>query len=117
MNYSSFVTTSNALEFFLVVTRKRLPVVNLYDLCFIQGDGSDNVDTGGEPKKKKKEKKKKKKKKKKKSGSKKSKTENSDINSLDEEDNFAEMEFINNAIKATKAVKKSQNEKRKKRQK
>ena len=89
-------------------------MVNLYDRCFIQGDGSDNVDTGGEPKKKKKEKKKKKKKK---SGSKKSKTENSDINSLDEEDNFAEMEFINNAIKATKAVKKSQNEKRNKRQK
>ena len=85
-------------------------MVNLYDRCFIQGDGSDNVDTGGEPKKKKKEKKKK-------SGSKKSETENSDINSLDEEDNFAEMEFINNAIKATKAVKKSQNEKRNKRQK
>ena len=111
MNYSSFVTTSNALEFFLVVTRKRLRVVNLYDCCFIQGDGSDNVDTEGEPKKKKE------KKKKKKSGSKKDKTKNSDINSLDEEDNFAEMEFITNAIKATKAVKKSQNEKRKKRQK
>ena len=110
MNYSSFVTTSNALEFFLVVTRKRLRGVNLYDCCFIQGDGSDNVDTGEEPKKKKE-------KKKKKSGSKKSKTETSDINSLDEEDNFAEMEFINNAIKATKAVKKSQNEKRKKGQK
>ena len=110
MNYSSFVTTSNALEFFLVVTRKRLRVVNLYDCCFIQGDDSDNVDIGGEPKKKKE-------KKRKKSGSKKRKTENSDINSLDDEDNFAEMEFINNAIKATKAVKKSQTEKRKKRQK
>ena len=110
MNYSSFVTTGNALEFFLVVTRKRLRVVNLYDCCLIQGDGSDNVDTGREPRKKKE-------KKKKKSGSKKGKTNNSDINSLDEEDNFAEMEFINNAIKATKAVKKSQNEKRKKRQK
>ena len=83
-------------------------MVNLYDCCFIQGDDSDNINTGGEPKKKKK---------KKKSGSKKSRTENSDINSLDEEDNFAEMEFINDAIKATKAVKKSQNEKRKKRQK
>lgn len=83
-------------------------MVNLYDCCFIQGDDSDNINTGGEPKKKKK---------KKKSGSKKSKTENSDINSLDEEDNFAEMEFINNAIKATMAVKKSQNEKRKKRTK
>ena len=106
--YSSFVRTSNSLEFFLTVTRKRLRVVNLYDCCFIQGDDNDNINTGGEPKKKKK---------KKKSGSKKSKTENSDINSLDEEDNFAEMEFINNAIKATKAVKKSQNEKRKKRQK
>ena len=56
-------------------------------------------------------------KKKKKFGSKKGKTENSVLNSLDEEDNFAEMEFINNVIKATKAVKKSQNEKRKKRQK
>ena len=111
MNYSSFVTTSNASEFFLVVTRKRLRVVNLHDCCLIQGDGSDNVDTGGEPKKNKE------KKKKKKSGSKKDKTKNSDINSLDEEDNFTEMEFINNAIKATKAVKKSQNEKRKKRQK
>ena len=109
MNYSSFVTTGNALEFFLV-TRKRLRVVNLYDCCLIQGDGSDNVDTGREPRKKKE-------KKKKKSGSKKGKTNNSDINSLDEEGNFAEMEFINNAIKATKAVKKSQNEKRKKRQK
>ena len=106
--YSSFVRTSNSLEFFLTVTRKRLRVVNLYDCCFIQGDDSDNINTGGEPKKKKK---------KKKSGSKKSKTENSDINSLDEEDNFAEMEFINNAIKATMAVKKSQNEKRKKRTK
>ena len=106
--YSSFVRTSNSLEFFLTVTRKRLRVVNLYDCCFIQGDDSDNINTGGEPKKKKK---------KKKSGSKKSRTENSDINSLDEEDNFAEMEFINDAIKATKAVKKSQNEKRKKRQK
>ena len=83
-------------------------MVNLYDCCFIQGDDSDNINTGGEPKKKKK---------KKKSGSKKDKTKNSDINSLDEEDNFAEMEFITNAIKATKAVKKSQNEKRKKRQK
>lgn len=83
-------------------------MVNLYDCCFIQGDDSDNINTGGEPKKKKK---------KKKSGSKKSRTENSDINSLDEEDNFAEMEFINNAIKATMAVKKSQNEKRKKRTK
>ena len=111
MNYSSFVTTSNALEFFLVVTRKRLRVVNLNDCCLIQGDGSDNVDIGGEFKKKKE------KKKKKKFGSKKGKIENSDINSLDEEDNFAEMEFITNAIKATKAVKKSQNEKRKKRQK
>ena len=110
MNYSSFVTTGNALEFFLVVTRERLRVVNLYDYCFFQCDDSDNVDTGGEPKKKKE-------KKKKKSGSKKRKTENSDINSLDKEDNFAEMEFINNVIKATKAVKKSQNEKRKKRQK
>ena len=106
--YSSFVRTSNSLEFFLTVTRKRLRVVNLYDCCFIQGDDSDNINTGGEPKKKKK---------KKKSGSKKSRTENSDINSLDEEDNFAEMEFINNAIKATMAVKKSQNEKRKKRTK
>lgn len=86
-------------------------MVNLYDCCFIQGDDSDNVDTGGEPKKKKE------KKKKKKSGSKKGKTNNSDINSLDEEDNFAEVEFIDNAIKATKAVKKSQNEKRKKGQK
>ena len=86
-------------------------MVNLYDCCFIQGDDSDNVDTGGEPKKKKE------KKKKKKSGSKKGKTNNSDINSLDEEDNFAEMEFIDNAIKATKAVKKSPNEKRKKGQK
>lgn len=85
-------------------------MVNLYDCCFIQGDDSDNVDIGGEPKKKKE-------KKRKKSGSKKRKTENSDINSLDDEDNFAEMEFINNAIKATKAVKKSQTEKRKKRQK
>ena len=85
-------------------------MVNLYDCCFIQGDDSDNVDTEGEFKKKKE-------KKKKKSGSKKGKTNNSDINSLDEEDNFAEMEFINNAIKATKAVKKSQNEKRKKRRK
>ena len=110
MNYSSFVTASNALEFFLVVTRKRLRLVNLYDYCFFQCDDSDSVDTGGEPKKKKE-------KKKKKSGSKKGKTNNSDINSLDKEDNFAEMEFINNAIKATKAVKKSQNEKRKKRQK
>ena len=109
MNYSSFVTASNALEFFLVVTRKRLRVVNLYDYCFFQCNDSDNVDTGGEPKKKKD--------KKKKSGSKEGKTNNSDINSLDKEDNFAEMEFINNAIKATKAVKKSQNEKRKKRQK
>lgn len=87
-------------------------MVNLYDCCLIQGDDSDNVDTGGEFKKKKE-----KKKKKKKFESKKGKTENSDINSLDDEDNFAEMEFINNAIKATKTVKKSQNEKRKKRQK
>ena len=110
MNYSSFVTTGNALEFFLVVARKRLRVVNLYDYCFFQCDDSDTVDTGGEPKKKKE-------KKKKKSGSKKGKTNNSDINSLDKEDNFAEMEFINNAIKATKTVKKYQNEKRKKRQK
>ena len=109
MNYSSFVTASNALEFFLVVTRKRLRVVNLYDYCFFQCDDSDSVDTG-EPKKKKE-------KKKKKSGSKKGKTNNSDINSLDKEANFAEMEFINNAIKATKTVKKYQNEKRKKRQK
>ena len=85
-------------------------MVNLYDYCFFQCDDSDNVDTGGEPKKKKE-------KKKRKFGSKKGKTENSDLNSLDEEDNFAEMEFINNVIKATKAVKKSQNEKRKKRQK
>ena len=85
-------------------------MVNLYDYCFFQGDDSDNVDTGGEFKKKKE-------KKKKKFGSKKGKTENSDLNSLDEEDNFSEMEFINNVIKATKAVKKSQNEKRKKRQK
>ena len=110
MNYSSFLTTSKALEFFLVVTRKRLRVVNLYDCCLIQGDDSDNVDTGGEFKKKKE-------KKKKKFESKKGKTENSDLNSLDDEDNFAEMEFINNAIKATKAVKKYQTEKRKKRQK
>ena len=110
MNYSSFVTTGNALAFFLVVTRKRLRVVNLYDYCFFQCDDSDSVDTGGEPKKTKE-------KKKRKFGSKKGKTENSDLNSLDEEDNFAEMEFINNVIKATKAVKKSQNEKRKKRQK
>ena len=110
MNYSSFVTTSKALEFFLVVRRKRLRVVNLYDCCLIQDDDSDNVDTGGEFKKKKE-------KKKKKFESKKGKTENSDLNSLDDEDNFAEMEFINSVIKATKAVKKSQNEKRKKRQK
>ena len=84
-------------------------MVNLYDYCFFQCNDSDNVVTGGEPKKKKD--------KKKKSGSKEGKTNNSDINSLDKEDNFAEMEFINNAIKATKTVKKSQNEKRKKRQK
>ena len=85
-------------------------MVNLYDYCFFQCDDSGSVDTGGEPKKKKE-------KKKKKYGSKKGKTNNSDINSLDKEDNFAEMEFINNAIKASKAVKKYQNEKRKKRQK
>ena len=85
-------------------------MVNLYHCCFIQGDDRYNINTGGEPKKKKE-------KKKKKCVSEKSKTENSDINSLDEEDNFAEMEFINNAIKETKAVKKCQTEKRKKRQK
>ena len=85
-------------------------MVNLYHCCFIQGDDRDNINTGGEPKKKNE-------KKKKKCGSEKSKTENSDINSLDEEDNFAEMEFINNVIKETKAVKMCQTEKRKKRQK
>ena len=82
--------TGNALEFFLVVTRKRLRVVNLYDYCFFQCDDSDSVDTGGEPKKKKE-------KKKKKFGSKKGKTENSDLHSLDEEDNFAEKNFLKTA--------------------
>lgn len=56
------------------------------------------------------------KKKKKQSGHQKSKTKKNKYNDSSEKNNIAELEFINNAIKATKTEKKSQKQKKKKEQ-
>jgi len=57
------------------------------------------------------------KKREKKSNSKKSKSEECERNGWSETDNLAEMEFIDNVVKATKEVKKTKKEKKKKKQK
>ena len=71
-------------------------------MLFSQDDDSDGGDLDGE---------------KKKSGKKRNKTKKCERNGSSGTDNFAEMEFIDNAVKATKTVKKSKKEKKKGKQK